>query len=249
MANINMVKADLVKWVAWGLVRITQLTAFNPNAGTVYIQFHEVPPLANGTLTDQAIPAFKAIPVVNGTSVDLTQLDINLKECLIAMSSTDATYTAVAAGGGLNCSFEASSSFLCDGTEVVVGDLTTNVLSLQVWAEATAPKRLLRIDAIDSAGSITGRFLVLRTTDADAQMPFWQLFFVASGGSISMQFGVNGYVPLYTQDADPAPKDRTGCTLIPVYPGNTIGGIIYQPTFPYSDTDTNFHIRAIYKPF
>lgn len=249
MPNFPIVKANLTKWIAWGPVKISQITAFNPEAVVVYIQFHEVPPLSDGSLTAGAVPAFKSIAITNATSINLINLDINLKECLVALSSTEATYTAVAAGAGIDGTIVASGAFLCDGTEVVIGDLTTDVLKLVVWSEADAAKRLLRVDAIDSGVSGVGRFLVIRTTDADAAMPTWLLFYVASGGTLSMNFGVNGYVPLWTQDPDPTPRARTGCTLIPVYPGNTVGGIIYQPAYPYSNTDTNFRLRAIYKPF
>lgn len=158
---ISMTNATILKWASYGPCRIKSFHGFNNTGSAIYIQFHEVPPLANGTLTAGAVPACKSYlapagPAPNG-GFDYHP-DTPLSECLIALSSTETTYTALAANGGMDWEVEVDSNYIVDSSFTVVGDLTSAVNSLAVWSEAAAAAqafRLLRLDVVDTANAGT----------------------------------------------------------------------------------------------
>lgn len=229
--NINLVAANTSKWIAWGPVRITQLHGYNNQGTSVYIQLHQVPPKADGTLAAGTVPAVKSLECLPGLPFAFT-LDFTLSECFLALSTTELTYTAVGAGGGLDLTVVASGEFLCDGTEAVVGDLTTAVNTLQVWTEAAGPKRLLRLDVIELLA--VARFVVIQATDADANVPTDQILPIAASATVSGSMGSDGLL-IFTKSA--AQVLSQGCTI------RVVNGV----TFPWAQTAVCANIRAIYK--
>src|ERR1051326_8316683 len=125
MANIAMTAADILKWIAWGPVSVQRFHGYNNQAGTLYIQLHEITPKSDGTVTAGSVPKVKSFQVLAGLPFSFEMVnDITMSELVVCISSTEANYTAVAAAGGLDMTVTVASDFLCDGTEVVVGDLT-----------------------------------------------------------------------------------------------------------------------------
>lgn len=158
--QIAMTAADLLKWIAYGPCTVTKIWGYNPE-GTddLYIQLHQTPPLADGTLTAATVPAVKSLVAQASFVFSYGPKDFGeglaLSELLLAISTTEANYTAPAAGHGLDMFVEVSGAFLCDGTEVVTGDLSTGVDTQQPWTDSVlnVGYKLLRIDYTNKSGA------------------------------------------------------------------------------------------------
>jgi hypothetical protein len=226
-----MVAADLTKWVAFGNINIQTISGYNAQGATVYIQLFQIPPLAAGGITASTVPAFKSLvcPTVAAFNFNFQASGLALSECLIGLSSTEANYTAVAASSGLDLTMQFDSDYICIGGETVVGDLTTNQQTLQVWTEAngaTARKRLLRVDLNNNDAANAG---VLQVYAVDsivaASLVVSQTSFAKNTTGIAVNYGVEGLTPLQ-QDANKT--QHFGCNL------NITGS-------------TNSNVRAIYR--
>jgi hypothetical protein len=140
-----------------------------------------------------------------------------MKQLVVAVSSTEINYTAVSANGGLELSIEVSGNCLTDGSEVIVGDLTTNQQTLQVWSEAsgaTAKKRLLRVDVQNNDNTNAG-VLKVYATDAMAgadlvvsQIPVTKV----GSGSVTSSFNA-GVESLWMFQQDANDTQHQGCSL------------------------------------
>src|SRR6266496_682128 len=130
MSNIALVAANLTKWCAFGQCRVIQVHGFNNQSADRYIQFHQAP-----TVTAADVPAIKSLWAPNGAGFSWSFFGggIQLTELLVAISTTEANYTAPSAGGGLDMTVVVESDFLVTSTTAIVGDLTTGVAGLQVW--------------------------------------------------------------------------------------------------------------------
>lgn len=213
MSNIAMVAADLTKWIAWGPVTVNKLHGYNNQGVAVYIQLHQVPPLAAGGLTAGAAPVIKSLACAANAPFAFT-MPFTLSECLVALSSTEASYTAVAAAGGLDMTVDFDSDFLVDANTTVVGDLTSAVNSLQVWTETNGAANryaLVRLDVIDLSG--VQQWITLQGTNAAYTVtpPSGCVLPLAANTTFSGQFGIGGRPQPFLQTA--AFVSKTGCTI------------------------------------
>lgn len=203
----------------------------NNQATTTYIQLHEVPPKADGTLPANSIPRIKSLACL-ANSPFYFSVDFTLKELFIALSSTEVNYTAIPANTGLDMTVTVSGEFLNDGSEGVVGDLTTAINTLQVWAEAVGPKRLLRLDVMELLGA--ARFITIEATDADANVPSGRVIPLAANGTVSGSLGSDG---LLVESKSAVQVLSQGCTI----------RVVDGAAFPWAQTVASVSIRAIYK--
>jgi len=236
-----MVAANLTKWVAWGPVTVRSMFGWNNNATPVYIQFFQTP-----TVAASDVPAMKSLVAAgnNGFMYVFGPEGITLSELLVALSTTELNYTAVSAASGLDMTLDIDSQFACDGTEVVVGDLTTGQNTLQVWTEAaglSAPKRLLRVDVKNNQATDT---LVNLVYAVDTVVP-GSLVAAFNKCPISVTTTTyygdaqGGFQP-FQQDANYT--QHRGCTIniSALVAGFWTAGTLYGGTSP--------NVRAIYKP-
>lgn len=202
--NFSLVAANInPKWVAWGPVQIKRFQGWNANASAVYIQFHQTPPLAGGTtLTAGRVPEFKSFlaSAANGFDYEFPNY-VRMNELTVALSSTEANYTAVGAGAGLDLTMEFDSLYDVQNGDAVIGDLTTTGSSFTIWSQASTAKRLLRLDLIEQIGA--KRFVVVQATDA-VHNPSSADFIcpITASQSLALNFGIWGlrqqYQPLPT---------------------------------------------------
>jgi hypothetical protein len=121
----------------------------------------------------------------------------------------------------------------------VIGDLTTAVQTLQVWANASGYQHLYRIDATSSYGGGTTTYLQLHTVDAPSAGAIPLLYWpVADTATIKKTFGDSGLVP-WTQvlNAGAAATINKGCSLFVSTTANTYTAAAGTP----------YTIRAFYK--
>ena len=215
-----MVAADLTKFISWGSVIVKRVWGYNNQATALYVQLQELLPLAAGGIPASSVTPFKSLTAPKadpGFTYDFGPDGLYMKQLVVAVSSTEINYTAVSANGGLELSIEVSGNCLTDGSEVVVGDLTTNQQTLQVWSEAsgaTAKKRLLRVDVQNNDNTNAG-VLKVYATDAMAgadlvvsQIPVTKV----GSGSVTSSFNA-GVESLWMFQQDANDTQHQGCSL------------------------------------
>lgn len=79
-------------------------------------------------------------------------------------------------------------------TLTTVGDLTTGVSLLQVWAQASGPKRLYSIETASVAGLSQNSQLCLfaKDSNADGTAPIWSAPITVAAQSLVFNFGAGG---------------------------------------------------------
>jgi len=139
----SMTAADLTKWIAYGPIKVNHVYGYNNQTTDLFVQFHESPTLANVS----EIPAVKAIWAPAKAAFDWSWPEkLPLKELIIGVSTVEASFTQAAAASALDMTIIAETDFPVGANTSVVGDQSSGVKTLQVWSEATGPKRLLRLD-------------------------------------------------------------------------------------------------------
>ena len=244
-----MVAANLTKWVAWGRIVVHEIHGWNAQGADLYIQLHQTPPLtaAGGALTAGTIPAFKSLLAqqANGFMYNFGAQGVELSELLIAISTTEPNYTAVGAAGGIDLTIDFDTQFAVDGTEVIVGDLTTGVVATQqVWSEATglaAPKRLLRVDFKNNDGA-TKLYNVVYAVDTPTPSNPPSLIFSSTPCPVSVTTNIL-YSDFQGRSLRPFQQDanytqHNGCSISPS--SDLTAGTLWGGTAP--------NIRSIYKP-
>lgn len=162
MPNVSLVATDLTKLVAYGPCRVLQIFGFNNQSTDRYVQFHQAL-----TVAASDVPSVKALYCPAGTGFSWPfPHGLALSDLCIAVSTTETSYTAPSAGGGLDFTIVVESAYLATSATTVAGDLTTGVTNLAVWAEASGPKRLLRLDVLNSTGST--KYARIYAVDSDA---------------------------------------------------------------------------------
>lgn len=229
--NVKLTTATLQKFLAYGRCSIKEVKGFNGTGGDLYIQFHEKPVVLAGD-----IPKSSGLIATTAQWFDWFYNDgLDLSECSIAISSSQTSYAAPAAGVDCTVIFETQFPACNEaGTALVtvVGDLTSAVDGLGIWAEAAGPKRLLRLDVKNNDAAT--RYIVIQSSDAelltDSTVP--GPFAVATGATKTLFFG-NGLLPFRNDNG----TIRKACVI----------RMSSSATLPFvMDTDTDFNIRAIY---
>lgn len=200
---LALTSADIYKFVAFGPVKVRRIHGWNNQASNVFIQLHQKIPDSIATpLATGNVPAFKSIVATpnNGFMYTFGEEGQFFDPLVVGMSSTETSFTAVAAAGGLDCTIEFDSSeYVTNGNETITGDLTTGVDAINPWTDssANAGKRLLRVDYINSDGAT--RFLLI-STDAGVTALNSPVNQVANGVTFTGEFGANGF-QTFSQDA------------------------------------------------
>jgi hypothetical protein len=125
----------------------------------------------------------------------------------IAISSTDATYTSVAASTNVTVDFEETQLELQNPT--VTGDTTTGVNSLTVFT-TNAGKRLTQFTATNNTGATAYLMLFAKASPAAGSVPIAQWTFT-NGQTINQNFG-RGLAPMQQSGTDFT--NYTGCYLV-----------------------------------
>ena len=188
-----MVAADHAKWVSFGECRVRAIHGWNNQAADVYIQLIEASKgtVAVGTVqpANATVPKYKALlaQAGNGFAYDL---DVNFSELIVAASTTETALTIVGAAGGLDLTIEVDGQYLVDmfPTLTVVGDLTNDVTTLQVWPDGS-PKTLMRIDARQGADGVLPLVGYAVDTPAATSRPLFA--FTVSGSTVAAPTSIN----------------------------------------------------------
>lgn len=230
-----MVITDEVGWVAYGPCRVHQVVGYNNNAtDDRYIQFHTKPSasLANGDIP--VIPGLYA-PAAAPFGWTAPVGGWNFSELTIAISSTQATYTAVT-NTGLDLDAEIDSDFRVVSSTTLTGDLTTDVGTRTVWADGSGPKYLLRADVVNASGATGYAFVSGDVGDTAIDEPMNGPFKILNGATGALSFGQIGITPRKVNATSGALTE--GCEIIcsdsPLKDGSN------------APVGTGFSIRAIY---
>ena len=235
MKNNPLVVADLTKRIAWGHCKVIQIVGFNPQGTSRYIQLHQAPAIAASD-----VPAVKGMEVPPGTWFDWSfPHGLSLAELTVAISTTQANYTAPAASGGINCSLWTDSDHYVGSGNTISGDLTTGVSSREVWADSAGPKKLLRLDVKNNNAAT--RYAWIVPEDAATAIGFTPAtyvhvgpFSIATTATISKFFGKDGLSPY--QHLAGTVKD--GCSILLTDAADADTPFV---------VDTDFNIRALYE--
>lgn len=229
-----MALADLTKRVAYGNCTVRQVYGYNNVAVDKYIQFHQ-----KQTVAASDVPAVKGLFAPASAPFSWSFAGgLNLSELLVAVSTTQVNYTATGANTGLDMTIEVDSDCLVSSTNTIVGDLTTGVASLQVWADADGgTKKLLRLDIVNNDS--VDVFAVIQSGDASTTTDIqWNQKIIHGGTTYSYFFGREGKIP-FRNDAGTV---RKGCTI---RIAALSAGVL---TYPLSiNANTDYSIRAIYE--
>lgn len=238
---VKMTAANLTQWIAWGRVIVKEMHGYNAQGASVFIQFHQEPVLTAGDVPTCA--SFQCF-ANDGFMFSFGTQGIELSELTVGMSTTEANFTSVAASGGLDITLDIDTQFAVDGTETIVGDLTTGQNALQVWSEATGAagaQRLLRVDIQDNQ-NVDQLVALIYAVDSVLPTSLVTSFFSCKKNSITTQYyGDNqGRFSPYQQDKNYT--QHRGCTInvTSLSNGYWTAGTVYGGTAP--------NIRAIYKP-
>lgn len=124
----------------------------------------------------------------------------------IAISSTDATYTAVAASTNVTVDFE--ETLLELNNQTVVGDTTTGVNNLTVFTTSSS-KRLTQFTATNNTGATAYLMLFANSSPSTGAVPIDQ-WALTNGQTLTQNFG-RGLAPMWQSSTDYT--NYTGCYL------------------------------------
>lgn len=231
---VAMTASDITKWIAFGGCQLTHLHGTNNNGAVVYIQLFQAPTALAGD-----VPSFKSLlcPAGQNFFFDWPPTSTILSELFIALSSTETSYTAVGAGAGLDMTVTFNSDFPVGTDTTLTGDLTTGVASKQVWAQASGPKRLMRLDIKNNAGANTYPYISAVDSPAAKNSAMRNLAVIANGATKTYTFGKAGYSPFESVQTS-VTTNRQGCTVV-----LSASGDIGTTTLVAA---ASFNIRAVY---
>jgi len=154
------------------------------------------------------------------------------KGLFFAVSSTAGTYTADATS--FDVEGEIGEFEFQHSGDSVIGDLTTGRDVLQVWSEATGPKRLTRVDITNGTGAAA--YLMVFATDAAANglKPIVSIPLLSTDTARQLNFGQLG---LYPSREDSNGTVHIGCRL----------AVSTTPTTLTASVGATNKIRAFYR--
>lgn len=199
---VNLVAADLFKWLSFGPCVIRRFHGWNNQASAIYIQFHQRPPLGTAApftiIPNGTVPACKSFLAQANNGFDYAHEDLPLTECTVCLSSTETSLTAVGAGAGLDWSIEIDTVCPVTGREdgrvvKIVGDLTTGADALTVWTDvvANSKNRLLRLTYINNDNLGQDYLLLFADTAGTNPSPLLASL-VTAGNTLDLFFGPTG---------------------------------------------------------
>lgn len=229
--KLGIVAASLTKSVAFGRVKVTQITGWNNQLTDVFIQFFE----ALGVAAND-VPTVKSFFAPAQTAFDWSfNTGLELSQLIVAFSTAEDKYTAIGAGGGIDATIFFETDYPYTSSTSSTGDLTTGVANKQFWSEAsgtTTPKKLRRLEVKNNSGATA--YIFIQAGDASSASD--NLFVpvpVLDTATKVLTFGIGGYRP-FRNDAGTA---RNGCSIF----------MSAAPTVPATfDAAANYNMRAVY---
>lgn len=176
--------------VATDAITISKIHGFKVAANDRFLQLHNT----KTTPAAAAVPLrvwqiFGSAPFGEGFIED----DITCSEgATFVVSTTANTYTASAETVDI---FVSGDGALNDSGTSVAGDYTTPDEVLQVWADASGPKKLVRLEVSDAVASTGGVFVQIHAGDTPATDKIVASFPLADAGTLDKFFG-DGLSPL-----------------------------------------------------
>ena len=208
----NLVAATVTPvWLHFGPNRVRTIEGYNPS-GDLFLQLFDLPSPSNSPITTGAIPRESLqLQGTNSFKWDFNDgIDFS-RDLSVAVSTTQASYTAPGAGAGANVSIIHDGPYpvlASSGAPYVVsdvGDYSTPIDHLQVWTEAagaTAGKILRRIDYRPNAA--LQKYLVGYAVDTPlaSSKPLFIISIPASANGQDLQFHAGAGNPIFAQLAD-----------------------------------------------
>ncbi len=217
-------------WVSYGPCVIRRWHGTNNQAAALYIQFHECP--ATELVSGTTVPKFKSFHAPTGTTpangFDYVAENLAMKECTVAVSTTELVWTDPGANGGLDWTVEVDTNYDTVAKVRVVGDLSTGVDFLAAWTDSSAnvADKLFRVDYVNNTGAPAWLMLFAYALPANGAIPLTQ-WPVGTGGTLNLFFGPNNR-PVYSMDNN---------VIAGAYPGET-GGTIHYGCYLFQSSTT-----------
>lgn len=174
--------------VATDAITISKIHGFKTGLNDRFLQLHNT----KGTPTTATIlrvwPIYASAPFGEG----FIEGDITCSEgATFAVSDTANTYTARAETVDI---FVSGDGALDDTGTTIVGDYTTNKEVLQVWADASGPKKLVRLEVSDETLGNGPFFVQIHAGDVPDTDKIVASFPVEANGTLDKFFGA-GFTP------------------------------------------------------
>jgi hypothetical protein len=161
---------------------VTRIRGYSNSNGFLHVFDTKAVP-AGGTVPKRSYPIYVTAPF--DVMLEDAPLDF-ANGCVMAMSSDPDSYTALVSTMDL---FVTGYSATDDTGWTVAGDYTTADEILQVWAEAAGPKKLVRLEASDTASALADCFVQVHASDAPATDKIVASFPLADGTVLDLFFG------------------------------------------------------------
>lgn len=193
-----------------GALRIKRLRCNSATAADRWLQLH------SGTAipSNGAVPLYAPLLVPNAYISEDTFEDprvVPAPGIVAVISSTRATLT-VDAAALIDITVEVEEYELQSPvTLTTVGDITTSVKSLELWAESAGPKTLIRADLYNSSGGTIYAQLFAKDSPSDGATPL-KSWSIATLTPLVLDFGPNAGISPYAQETDGTA--RRGGTLV-----------------------------------
>lgn len=211
--NIKLDVDVLQKYISYGPCTVHSIKGYNATGASLFLQLHASPVVIAGD-----IPIIAGMECPTVTWFDwFDENGWNLSECSLAISTTQDVYTAPGAGGGLDLTIMVSTHHpACDedgGSLVTIaGDLTTAVLSREVWAQADGPETLLRLDVVNNSGA--DAYPIISAVDSPTEVNSAQTVLpVIADSETGTYFFGDGLKPREQVTSAGAHLLRQGCTV------------------------------------
>lgn len=231
--KVTLLATQLAYWFTYGPGTLTKVYGTNAQATDRWLMF-----FTNPYATAGDVPTIKPLwfpSLVDTFYLDLK--DLGLDQLYGMISTTAGVLTAPGAGTGLNISVEFDSNYIINHTTskpTLAGDLTTGVAGLTIWSEASGPKKLRRLECINTSASDVYFFIsakdTITVTDSSMLGPFLCL---ANNGTINIFFG-DGVSPKLISANALKQGGHVVASLSPLFGGAVIA-------------TTDFNIRATYE--
>lgn len=223
-----------VPLVVPGQYNIKTLDGFcNSTAGAIrFLQFHDI--AAVGSLTTGVSVPLYSLQVLGQDGftwqwledTHLLKFPALVNGLLVILSSTNAVWTSTADTVDIELALE-EWEFQTVATTSTAGDTTTARKNLQVWADASGPKSLRKLEITNAQNATTTRIQIFAKDSPSAgNVPVIDLPIGTSASAVTslvLDFGNNGGVSPFAQTAAGVQND--GCTVA----GSTTAGSLTAP--------------------
>jgi len=215
-------------------IALIELDGIYGGGGSEFLQLHDTNLLVAGDVPVKTLPLVIAGPL---PSMFETLAPMFFKTGLVvAISSTEDTYTASASSFSLFGEFGEFARVQIPGAYTIAGDLHTTKNSQQIWADGT-PHRLVALIVQEQLNTID-RYIRIETTDASSVLTASKFppMKILAGQTLVLTFGTNGLIP-EAVDSTSGYALHNGCT---VRVADQLSG------YPYLVTNNSAIIMGLY---